>query len=119
MTMTTDRGLAAAGRARLAAERAALAAERGAAVRGRLDAVAAGRNPSSLTLVAARAAYDQSTLLVAASRRRAALAFAHSADAHRAAADAALARGNLDRAQQQVDLAAADDLSGAALAKPA
>ena len=52
-------------------------------------------------------------------RRPAGSAFTRSADAHRAAADVALARGDLDRVQQQVAQAAADDLSAAALANPA
>lgn len=115
--MGHGRGQTAAERAHAAAARAELAGKRAAELRSRLESLTAGHHPSPWTSNTAQAAYDQSVLHADAARRSAMVAFTRAADAHRAAAGAAQRRGNLARALQHRDLAAADDLCAAALAE--
>jgi hypothetical protein len=69
------------------------------------------------TAEAARIAYEESQLLAAEARAFAVAAYSRAADAHRTAALAAEARGDLVRAQEHRKLAVADDSRAAALAQ--
>ena len=70
------------------------------------------------TADAAVAAYELSLLRAAEARQFATAAYTRAASAHRVAAEGAESRGDRDGAQRHRDLAAADDLSAAALAQP-
>jgi len=115
--MGTSREQTAGERARAAAERGELAGQRVADLRSRRQSLDDGQRSSAWTSDAARTAYEQSLLLAAAARRCALDAFRNAADAHRAAALGAERCGDLARAQQHLDLAAADDLRAVSLAQ--
>jgi hypothetical protein len=115
--VSSDRGQEAADRARDAAERAAGAGQRVAELQRRLQCLRGSGKPSGWTPDAARAAYERSVVLAAESRRSAIVAFNRAADAHRAAAEAARSPGDRDRELEHLELAGADDLSAAALAR--
>lgn len=103
-------------RARAAAERAVLAGQRIAELERRLHSLRGGES-QIVDADVARAAYDQSAVLAAEGRQSAIVAFSRAAVAHRAAAEAARSRGDVERALQHLELARADDLSADALAR--